>query len=475
MNNDVAALAPEAALVAAAVVGLLAGSWLPRRRQWLVRLLAAAACLVGLAVTGYVLAAEPARSQVFSSSFSIDAATNAGRIIALAALLLVLCLSVDTVAGHARESEFYVLLLLATAGTLAMVGASDLLLLFAGYLLASVPTYALVGFAKDSRSTEASLKYYLIGALLGVVMLTGIALLYGAGHATSYSELARALPAGPRAVTALGVVAVLAGLAFKLGAVPGHFWVPDVTDGTPAPVAAYVTTVPKIGGLIALYRLASGVLPASQVDWRLLVAVLAAASMTLGNLGALFQTSVKRLLAYSTISQVGYLLLAVTVTGHTPLAQQALLFYLAGYAVTNLAVFAVVAELPRASALVDYRGLGRRHPGLAAALLIGLLGLVGTPPAAVFVGKLEVFTAAVGGGYGWLAGLAVANTVVSLFYYLRWLAPMFAAAPDGSAEAVQSRAGSWSAVGAYSAATASVVLGLISGLALPLGAGTLPH
>ena len=229
-------------------------------------------------------------------------------------------------------------------------------------------------------------------------------------------------------MVALGLIAALAGLLFKIGGVPAHFWVPDVTEGASAPVAAFVTTVPKIGGLIAAYRLVAESLPGADVNWSLLVAVLATASMTLGNLAAFFQDNVRRLLAYSTISQVGYLLLAVAVATRTDLALPAPLFYLVAYAVTNLGVFAVVTELPRAIRIADYRGLARRHPGLAAVLVVCLLGLVGTPPTAVFLGKLEVFTAVVDGGYTWLAVVAIVNTVVSLFYYLRWIAPAFLAA-----------------------------------------------
>ncbi len=274
-------------------------------------------------------------------------------------------------------------------------------------------------------------------------------------------------------MVALGLIAALAGLLFKIGGVPAHFWVPDVTEGTSAPVAAFVTTVPKIGGLIAAYRLVAESLPGADVNWSLLVAVLATASMTLGNLAAFFQDNVRRLLAYSTISQVGYLLLAVAVATRTDLALPALLFYLVAYAVTNLGVFAVVTELPRAIRIADYRGLARRHPALAAVLVVCLLGLVGTPPTAVFLGKLEVFTAVVDGGYTWLAVVAIVNTVVSLFYYLRWIAPAFLAAEPTPATNALVPVGRWSAIGAYSAGAVSLALGVGGGLVLPLLGGTL--
>ncbi len=471
MNQQLGPLAPEIALAASAVAGLLAGSWLPRRRQWVIRVLAVAACLAGLIATG--LAATHAATADFGTSYAIDTATRTVRVIVLAATVLVLCLSADATGGHPRETEFCVLVQLAALGTIVLAGANDLLLLFAGYLLASIPGYALAGFRKDAPGTEAALKYYLLGALLGVFMLAGITLLDGAGRTTSYPLLHAALTRAPHGIVAAGLVAVLAGLLFKAGAVPAHSWVPDVTDGTSAPVAAFVTTVPKIGAFAALLRLLTTAIPAAAVDWPLLIAVLAAATMTLGNLAAFFQTSVKRLLAYSTISQAGYLLMAVAVASRSALAARSLLFYLAAYAATNLGAFAVVAELPHAATLASYRGLARRHPALAGVLVICLLGLVGTPPAGVFVGKLEIFTATIDGGYAWLAALAVANTVASLFYYLRWLAPAFLRRPGGSQPDPLRAAGGWAAASAYAAGTVSLILGIAAGAVLPLLTGTL--
>jgi len=471
VNERLGPLVPEIVLAAGSVVGLLSGSWLPRRSQWVVRLITAVACLAALGATG--IAAAQAPTVDFGTSYVIDVATNTVRVTVLAATLLVVCLSIDAVAGHPRESEFYVLLQLAALGTIALAGANDLLLLFAAYLLASIPGYALAGFFKDALGTEAALKYYLMGALLGVAMLTGITLLYGVGRSTSYTVLRTALASAPHGVAAVGVVAVLAGLLFKAGGVPAHFWVPDVTDGTSIPVAAFVTTVPKIGGLAALLRLLTDAVPTNAVDWPLLVAILAAASMTLGNLAAFFQTSVKRLLAYSTVSQVGYLLMAVAVATRSGLGIPSLLFYLLAYAATNLGAFAVVAELPQARSLRDYRGLARAHPRLAAVLVVCLLGLVGTPPTGVFLGKLEVFTATIDGGYGWLAAVAVANTVASLFYYLRWLGPVFLSQQTDSAAGPLQTTGGWPAIGAYTAGAASLTLGIAGGAVLPLLHGPL--
>ena len=473
MNERLVPLTPEIILAASAVAGLLAGSWLPRGRQWAVRLMAAAACLATIAITAFTSAG--AVTVDFGTSYSIDAATNAARVIVAAATLLVIGLSGDAMRAHPRETEYYVLLQLAALGTIILTGANDLLLLFAGYLLASVPAYVLAGFRKDALGTEAALKYYLMGALFGVAMLTGIALIYGAGRTTSYPALHAALAAAPHGLVAAGTIAVIAGLMFKTGAVPAQFWVPDVTDGSSPPVAAFITTVPKIGGLIALFRLLAVAIPTAAVNWPALIAVLAAATMTLGNLAAFFQTSVQRLLAYSTISQAGYLLMAVAVATRSGLALRSLLFYLAAYAATNLAAFAVVAELPNARTIGAYRGLAARHPALAAVLVVSLLGLVGTPPTGVFFGKLQVFTATIDGGYAWLAALAVVNTVASLFYYLRWLAPAFLQRPPetGTAPDTLEPAGQWAAAAAYTAGTASLGIGIAGAAVLPLLTGHL--
>ncbi|GAA3550439.1 hypothetical protein GCM10022222_37460 [Amycolatopsis ultiminotia] len=460
MNEDPLALLPEIILAAVAVAGLLLGSYLPRRKQWPVRLLAALACVGGLAATVAVWG-DPVRT-VFGRSYAVDVGTNAGRVIVLVAVLLTLGVSAREFRSAPRESEWYVLVLLAALGTIGLTGANDLLLLVAAYLLASIPLYAVAGFAKDDAGTEGALKFYLLGALLGITMLAGATVLFGVGGSTAYADLQKALGTAPAAAVAVGFVGVFAGLLFKMGAVPAHFWIPDVTEGTRPPAAAFLTTVPKIGGVIAAYRLAAAAMTGSHVDWALLIAIVAAATMTLGNLAAFFQRDVRRLLGYSTISQVGYLLMAVAVAGRNELALPSMLLYLGAYAVTNLGAFAVVCALPGRRTIDEYRGLLRRQPWLALSLVVCLLGLVGTPPTAVFAGKLTIFTAALDGGYAWLVVVAAVNTAASLFYYLRWIAPALRRG-GGPNPAVP---GGWAAATAYVTAAGSLVLGPLAGLAL---------
>ncbi len=447
---------PEILLFAGGLVCLLGGSFTPRRRQWTLRVVAAAA-LVG--AVGAALAGASAGGTAFEGAFAVDVATTTARVVCAVATLLVLALAADEVAGDDRESETYALLLFATTGALVLAGARDLLVLLVGFFLASIPLYALVGLGRTARSAEAALKTYLVGALFGILMMLGVTLLYGVAATTSYPELSGALAQAPVAVVGAGFVGVLAGLAFKAGSVPAHFWVPDAAQGSTGLTAAFVTTVPKVGAVVALYRLVVA-LPDS-LDWGLLVGVLAVASMTLGNLAAYGQDDPRRLLGWSTVSQVGYLLVPVAVAGRSDLALPSMLFYLGAYAVTNIAAFAVTTAFPSVRDLGGYAGLVRARPGPAVALVVVLLGLVGTPPTAVFVGKLTTATAAWDGGMPWLTVAVLVNSLASLFYYLRWVAPALRRDEPGDDLAAPRR---WSAGVAVGASTASVVLGLLAGL-----------
>ncbi|WP_228821304.1 NADH-quinone oxidoreductase subunit N [Nocardia farcinica] len=469
MVADLLALAPEAALALVAVLGLLLGSFLPRARQWPVRILAALAAVATIAATVSVWDRDV--YTLFDGSYGIDTATNTVRITVAGSILLLLAMSQPETRGNARESEFVVLLVLGGLGAILLAGANDLLILLTGYLLASIPLYALTAFGKDSRGAEAALKYYLMGALFGTTMLFGATLLLGVGGGTAYPLLATTTYDAPRAALGIGAVVVLSGLLFKAGAVPVHFWVPDVTQGARPAVAAIVTTVPKLGAIVAIYRLGAIVLDPSGLNWRLLLAVIAALSMTLGNFAAFFQTDVRRLLGYSTISQVGYLLVGVIAADRSTLAISAVLLYLAAYALTNLGAFAVVCALPRLRTITDYTGLIRRKPALVIALVVCLLGLVGTPPTGVFVGKLMVFTAAFDAGFTWLVVLALINAVVSVFYYLRWIVP----AVGGQAPAGGEATGSFSIseTVACSAAAGSILIGIFAGPILDAMQGSL--
>lgn len=459
MGADLLALLPEALLFLGAMVTLVGGSFTPRTRQWRMGLVAAAAATASL-VAGLVAWAGDDHA-VFSGTFAVDTSTGAARLAVTMSLLLVLAIASGEVRDHPRESETYTLLLLGGTGALLLAGTTDLAVLVVAFLLSSIPLYGLVGITARPGSPEAALKTYLFGALLGILLMLGAVLLYALAGRAGYAALATGLSAAPTAAVAAGGVLVLAGLLFKAGGVPGHFWVPDATDGASVTAAAFLTTVPKIGALIAITRLVD-VLPA-DLPWASVLGILAVASMTLGNLAALTQDDVRRLLGWSTVSQVGYLLAAAAVVGLDDLGRPALLFFVVGYALSNLAAFAVVAVAPERRALADWAGFATRHPALGAALVVALLGLVGTPPTAVFIGKTTIMGATWDAGLAWLAIAVAVNTVASLSYYLRWIRA--ALGPGGgtghpTGETGPNRA---SVLAALVAAGASIVVGLAAG------------
>ena len=456
MGSDVLALLPEALLFLGGMACLVGGSFTPRTRQWRLRVVAGVASTTALVSAAVAWAGEDRTA--FSATFTVDAATSASRVIVTTALLLLLVMAAGDLRDHPRESETCSLLLFAATGALLLAGSTDLVLLVVAFLLSSIPLYGLVGVVARPRSPEAALKTYLFGALFGIVLMLGAVLLYGLAGRTGYAALGPGLAGAPPAAVAAGGVLVLSGLLFKAGAVPAHFWVPDATEGSSVTAAAFLTTVPKVGAVVAVTRLVVE-LP-GDLRWASTLGVLAVASMTVGNLAAFAQTDVRRLLGWSTVSQVGYLLAAAAVVALTELARPALLFFLAGYALTNLAAFAVTAAEPRRRALEDWAGLAAVRPGLVAALVVALLGLVGTPPTAVFVGKLATLAATWDGGLWWLAVALAVNTLASLFYYLRWIrASVRPASGVGVSEGVR---GGPARV-ALAAAAGSVVLGLVAG------------
>jgi NADH-quinone oxidoreductase subunit N len=462
------AIKPELTLVATAVAVLTVGTFLPRQpHQQAVIPLAATGVGVALGLTLTGLGEPPAL--VFFGVFAADTVTDLARAIILAATLLVILISVEETRGAGRETEYYALVVLSAVGAIGLAAATDLMMLIVAYLISSVPLYMLAGFRKDTPGSEAAMKTYLMAALFSVLMLFGLVWLFGAAGTTLYHEMGAGLSPAVRPVLAVALVLGFGGLLFKIAAVPGHFWLPDTAEGAPAPVVAFLTTIPKIGGLLAAGRLLLAGFPRELIDWPLVVAVVAAITMTVGNLAALWQTSPRRLLGYSAVAQAGFLLMGVAALGRSDLAVPGLVYYLAAYAAMNLAAWAVVAELPRAERLTDYAGLWRTDPGLALALLVSLLSLAGIPPLAGFFGKLLVFSAAWDAGLQWLVGVAAANVVASLFYYLRWIAPAYFEVPATHGQRML--AGAWAKTGAYAAALATLALGLGASALVDLAAG----
>jgi proton-translocating NADH-quinone oxidoreductase chain N len=340
---------------------------------------------------------------------------------------LCVALARPTLAGTDREGEFYATLTFASlsATLLGMAGDAALLGLSVGAL--SLSTFVMTGYLRGSRrGNEASIKYYIFGTVSGATMLYGLSWWFGLAGTTSLAGVGRALAEAPDGAVIGSTALVIFGLGYKASLVPFHFWTPDAYDGAPLSVAAYLSVLPKLAGLVALARVLPLALPNDTAGWTTAVSVLAAATMTLGNVAALPQRNVVRLLAYSSIAQSGYLLMGVAALEGSDQGLPALVYYALAYAAMNLAAFAVVVAVQRERGSVDvdaFRGLGRTHPWWTAVLILAFLSLLGLPPLAGFVGKLELFTAAIDADQAWLAVVAVVNTVVSLYYYLRVIAP----------------------------------------------------
>lgn len=446
---------PEIAMLVAALVGLIAASFAPQRAQWL----GAPLALVGLLIAGLACATQFAAAPrlAFAGSWALDDASIWMRLLILAATSLVVLLSPDWLTSDRRHGEYYPMLLLSALGAMVMAGASDTLLLVMGVLLSSVGGYVLAAYHRDwAPSVEAGLKYFLVGALANTLMMIGVALLFGMLGDTGYGTMADGLrTAAPTPSLLLGLTLVVIGLAFKLGAVPAHAWMPDVAEGAPAPAAAFLTVVPKLGAALALARLLH-IFPVEAAGWHLLIAALAAATMTLGNLAALGQSDVRRIVGWSSVSQSGYALMAVAVIGDSSQALPSLMFFLAGYAVANLAAFAVIVHLRGRTALEHYRGLSASRPWAATVLTISFFSLIGVPPLAGFVGKLTLFVTTINAGYTWLALVAIVNTVASIYYYLKVIAAMYFAPPGKPASVL----GKWSAATMAFTVTPVFLLGI---------------
>jgi NADH-quinone oxidoreductase subunit N len=322
----------------------------------------------------------------------------------------------------AERGEYHALLLVTTLGMSLMASAADLVMLYLAIETTSIPLYVLAGFLKtDKKSSESGMKYFLFGALTSTVMLYGFSLLFGFSGETNLYQLAAALQAGGLSpwVLAGSALLVLVGFGFKVSGVPFHFWSPDVYEGAPTPITAFVSTASKAAGFAVLVRVMLAVFPAIDAYWPLILAVMAVATMTLGNLLAIVQTNIKRLLAYSSIAHAGYAMIGLVALSQ--LGTASLVFYLAAYVVTNLTAFGIVILFARSAGseeIADYAGLSRRSPGLALGLLVAFLSLAGMPPLAGFVAKVYVFAAAVQSGWVWLAFVGVLNAIVGLYYYL---------------------------------------------------------
>jgi len=385
------------------------------------------AWLTALGLTGILIIAllygQPGENDVliFGGMLRHDWTAFAFRVLFLFAAAMTALLSID-VEGVADRGEYYALLIVATLGMSLMASSADMIMLFLAIETTSIPLYILAGFMKgDDKSTESGLKYFLFGALTSAVMLYGFSLLYGFSGDTNIYRLSEAMRAGAVSPWLIGgmAVLVLVGFSFKISAAPFQFWAPDVYEGAPTPITSFISTASKAAGFAVLLRFMLAVFPAIEAEWVTLLAIIATATMTVGNVLAIPQTNIKRLLAYSSIAHAGYAMIGLVALSSFGTAT--VIFYLIGYVVTNITAFAVVILFARSAGsdeIVDYAGLSRRSPGLALVLLVALLSLGGMPPLAGFVAKFYVFAAAIESGWIWLAFVGVLNAIIGLYYYM---------------------------------------------------------
>ncbi len=435
------AAAPEIFLLTATCALLLIDLFVADARRNLSYLLT----LVVLAATGAIVWFFLANELVlyaFGGMYVSDPMANLLKLFATVGVALMLVYA----QGYARErglwqGELFTLSLFALLGVFVMISANNLLVIYLGLELQALALYALVALRRDdARASEAAMKYFVLGALASGFLLYGMSMLYGATGTLDINELARTIAAGEavsRAALVLGTVFVVAGLAFKLGVVPFHMWVPDVYHGAPTPVAALIGSVPKLAAFAIAFRLLVEGLLLLAIDWQKMLMVLAVGSLVIGNLTAIAQSNLKRMLAYSTIAQMGFMLLAMlagVVGGNvfaTAAAYSAALFYVITYALTTLGAFGVMLLLARqgfeCEEIADLRGLNRRSPWYALVMLMLMFSLAGIPPFVGFWAKLVVLQALLGDGSGmvWLAVLAVAFSLVGAYYYVRVVKVMY--------------------------------------------------
>ena len=334
-------------------------------------------------------------------------------------------------------SEYYVLLIFATVGMIVMASASDLITVFLGLELMSIALYVLAGINRaSSKSAESSLKYFLLGAFATCFLLYGIAFVYGAVGSTNLNEVASAIREdrlNSSGMLYMGVGLITIGLGFKVASVPFHMWTPDVYEGAPTSVTAFMSVGPKAAGFAAFFRVYLIGFSELSDETVTLIWILAALSMTVGSLGALLQENIKRMLGYSSIAHVGYVLVALVAANE--MASPAVLYYMLTYCFMNIGLFAVVIALSRKGEespfIKGYAGLAVRHPVLAFVMSLFLFSLAGIPPLAGFMAKFYVFSAAISAGYVWLTVIAVVNSVIGVYVYLRITVLMYMTEPEG--------------------------------------------
>lgn len=440
--SNLTTILPLTVLILWASVLLLVDLWIPKERKGITAVLASLGLVVTLVLT--VLQAGNVQS-AFNGMVVVDGFAVFLNVLFLASGLAGIAVAHDYLKRNQMErGEYYTLLLFSISGMMLMAQATDLIIVFLSLELLSIPLYVLSGFAlpKD-ESEEAALKYFLLGSFSTGFVVFGIALIYGATGSTSIAEIFAAISSGATlngatlnpTLLIVGAALVLIGLGFKVAAVPFHMWTPDVYQGAPSPVTAFMAVGAKAGGFAGLLRLFIMAFPALSADLTPVIWTVAALTMILGNVVAIAQTNIKRMLAYSSIAHAGYILMALTPFGQDGVSGTALasaLFYLVAYTFTSFAAWSVVIALEQGEGsshsgleLRDYAGLGRKYPLLAAAMTVAMFSFTGVPPTLGLVGKFYLFRSVIEGGFTGLAIIGVLTSLISAFYYLRVVVIMY--------------------------------------------------
>jgi NADH-quinone oxidoreductase subunit N len=426
---DWAALTPELVLLGGASFVLVIGLFIspPYRRPFAA--VVAGLCFVGAGIAaGILFFMDESGRGIVADALRRDRLAELAQILVAGSGLLAVLVSYGEPEGEDRQGEWYALLLSAAAGMAFFVAADNLITLFLGLEWFSISLYILCAISIERLpALEAGLKYLIVGSFSSAILLFGSAFVYGATGEIGFEEIARAAAGAERLFFVAGLAMILVGLAFKASAAPFHMWTPDVYQGAPTPVTAFMSAATKVAALVLTLRLLAVAFPGEEALWTIALAVIVCVSLAWGNLAALVQTDVKRLLAYSSISHAGFLLMPVAIG--TELGGRALLYYLMSYAAMNAGAFAVVAarerELGRPVGFAELGGLGWERPFLGLGMAVFMFGFIGLPPAGLFLGKFYVFSAAVDRGWTWLAIVGVIATVVSIYYYLGVVRAMY--------------------------------------------------
>lgn len=427
---------PELAVLGIAILVLVLDLFVTDKNRFSLAWVAAAGILgalylsiTRLSAQGFVLVENNIAT---TAGFVVDPLTLFMRIAILFAVLLIVLASIKTMSVKGF-GEYLTLILFSTLGAMTLAGANDLITLFLGLELISIPSYILVAIRKNNQTSgEAAVKYLVLGLLSTAVMLFGMSYIYGLTGETNLRMIASLVSSNASIPALIGILMLSAGMAFKLAAVPFHFWAPDAYDGAANPVAAFLSAIPKLGVAAVLIRLFVVTLPVLKAEWVLIFTAMSIITMVVGTVLALPQSNIKRLLAYSSIANAGFILIGMSLA--SPAGLSAMLFYVFVYAIGTIGAFFVIAACSGdedASAIEDYSGLGQKNPLLALAMTFFVLSLIGIPPFAGFMGKLYLFGAAIKSEEILIAVVGVIMTVVSVGYYIKILREMYLGKPEG--------------------------------------------